>query len=240
MATWLSDQDCQKSGATAQMESKTLAPLRGQNDPEETEVSCSAPSCSPSWSPVRRLMPDHHETWYCLEIQVTLPKEGGATSPSPHAWQAPVVEHMLCDGKSGLTEVIVMGTGCPVLFYCRQSLGGGLSLGEVQDAMFTLSGASVGLAGRLNLPPIHWTCGKADGRVHSTSHQSCLGCSTGEKVLLPLQHPRSLHLWLPMAGRNRGGLTFKPEGGDGTKEGSSSPQEKATTLKVPQGGTPQV
>ena len=38
MAAWLSDQDCQKSGATAQMESKTLAPLSGQNDPEETEV----------------------------------------------------------------------------------------------------------------------------------------------------------------------------------------------------------
>ena len=31
-------------------------------------------------------------------------------------------------------------------------------------------------------------------RVHSTSHQTCLGCSTGEKVLLPFQQPRSLYL----------------------------------------------
>ena len=151
------------------MESKTLAPLSGQNDPEETEVSCSAPSCSPSWSPVRRLMPDQHETWYCFEIQVTLPKEGGATPPPPHAWQAPVVEHMLCDGKSGLTEVIVMGTGWPVLFYGRQLLGEGLSVGEVQDAMLTLSGALSGVdkeaqltTNPLNLWEGRWLIAQAD------------------------------------------------------------------------------
>ena len=171
------------------MESKTLAPLSGQNDPEETEVSCSAPSCSPSWSPVRRLMPDHHETWYCLEIQVTLPKEGGATPPPPHAWQAPVVEHMLCDGKSGLTEVIVMGTGWPVLFYGRQSLGEGLSLGEVQDAMFTLSGALswVGKEAQLTTNPLNlwegrWLIAQADTK----------GC-------IEARGPRHPCSWLPVS-----------------------------------------
>ena len=43
-----------------------------------------------------------------------------------------------------------------------------------------------------------------------------------------------------MADRNWGALTSKPEGGDGTKQGSPSPQEKATTLNAPQGGTPGV
>ena len=32
---------------------------------------------------------------YCLEIQVTSNKDGGATPPPPHAWQVPVVEDML-------------------------------------------------------------------------------------------------------------------------------------------------
>ena len=40
-------------------------------------------------------MPDHPETWYCLEIQVNSTKDGGATPPPPHAWQVPVVEDML-------------------------------------------------------------------------------------------------------------------------------------------------
>ena len=64
-------------------------------------------------------MPDHPETQYCLEIQVTLTEEGGAT-PSPlYAWQ---VEDMLCDSKAGLTEVMVMGPGWAMLFYGLQSL----------------------------------------------------------------------------------------------------------------------
>ena len=46
---------------------------------------------------------------------------------------------MLCDGKSGLTEAIVMGPGWAILFYGRHLLGEGLSLGKAWDAMFTLS-----------------------------------------------------------------------------------------------------
>ena len=45
-----------------------------------------------------------------------------------------------------------MDPGWAILFYGRQSLGEGLSLGEVQDTMFTLSGAIswVGKQAQLN------------------------------------------------------------------------------------------
>ena len=51
------------------------------------------------------------------------------------------MEDMLCYGRPGLTEAIVMGLGRAVLFYGRQSMGEGLSLGEARDATFTLIGA---------------------------------------------------------------------------------------------------
>ena len=72
MAARSSDLDDQKSGVNVQTESHTLTPPSGQNGPEETEAFGSAPSCSPSESPARKQMPDHPETQYCLEIQVTL------------------------------------------------------------------------------------------------------------------------------------------------------------------------
>ena len=86
-------------------------------------------------------MPDCPEIWYCLGIQVISTEEGGASPPPPYAWQVPVVEDMLHDGKSSLTEAIVMGPSWTVLFYGRQSLGEGLSLGEPRDTMFMLLGA---------------------------------------------------------------------------------------------------
>ena len=65
-----SDLDDQKSGVTLQTECHTLTPSSGQNGPEDPEAFGSAPSLSPSKSPVRK--PDCNETWYCLEIQVIL------------------------------------------------------------------------------------------------------------------------------------------------------------------------
>ena len=61
----------------AKKEGQTLTPPNGQTGPEETEVSGSTPSCSPSQSPVRRPMPDHPETQYCLEIQVISTEDRG-------------------------------------------------------------------------------------------------------------------------------------------------------------------
>ena len=65
----------------------------------------------------------------------------GMTPWPPHPWQAPVVEDMVQDSKSGLTEALVTGPGQAILFYGWWSLGEGLSLGKVRDASFTLSGA---------------------------------------------------------------------------------------------------
>ena len=94
---------------------------------------------APSQSLVRKPTLDHPETQYCLEIQVISTEEGGTTPPPPHAWLVPVVEDMVRDYKSGLTEAVVTSPAQAILFYGQQSLGNGLSLGEMQDATFTLS-----------------------------------------------------------------------------------------------------
>ena len=72
---------------------------------------------------------------------MTLTKETGATPPPSHAWTAPVVEDMLCHGKTGLIKAILTGPGRAILVYGRWSLGEGLNLGEARDTMFTLTGA---------------------------------------------------------------------------------------------------
>ena len=152
MAAQPSDQDDLKSGAIIQMECHNFTPPNGLNGPEETEAFGSALSHSPSQSLARKPSPDHPETWYCLEIQVILTENGGKTPPPTHAWQAPMVEDMLIDGKSGLMEVVVTGRGWAILFYRRQSLGEGLSLGETRYNMFMPSGAIswVGKQAQLN------------------------------------------------------------------------------------------
>ena len=141
MTTKLSNIDNQKTGANIQTEGHTLIPPNAQNGPEEIEAFGSTPTHSPSQSPVRKPTPDCPGMWYCLEIQVISTEDGGTTPPPPHAWQIPVVEDMVGDGKSSLTEAVVTGPDWSVLFYGQWSLGEGLSLGVVQDAMFILLGA---------------------------------------------------------------------------------------------------
>ena len=72
-----------------------------------------------------------------MEIQV-ISTEDEKVTPPPHAWQAPIVEDMIWEGKAGLTEAVVTGPGWAILFYRWQSLGEGLKLGEARDATFTL------------------------------------------------------------------------------------------------------
>ena len=50
------------------------------------------------------------------------------------------MEDMVLEGRVGLMEAIVTGPGWPVMVYGWQSLGEGLSLNEVGNAAFTLSG----------------------------------------------------------------------------------------------------
>ena len=87
---------------------------------------------------------------------MTLTKEIGAAPPLPHAWTAPLVEYMLCYARTGLTQAIVMGPGRAILFYGRQSLGEGLSLGKARDATFILTGAGtwVGIPAYLAADPL--------------------------------------------------------------------------------------
>ena len=117
MATRLSDLDDQKPGVNIQTEGHTITPPSSWNGPEDPQAFGSIPSHSPSWSPARKLTPDWPETWYCLEIQVTSTEDGGVTPPPPHAWHVLVVEDMVQDCKSCLTEAAVTGPGWAVLFY---------------------------------------------------------------------------------------------------------------------------
>ena len=69
---------------------------------------------------------------------MTLTKELGAVPPLSHSWMAPLVEVMLHDAWTSLTEAMVIGPGRAVLFYGRHSLGG-LTLDEARDAAFLLT-----------------------------------------------------------------------------------------------------
>ena len=64
----------------------------------------------------------------------------GAVPPPSHSWMAPLVEDMLCDIRTSLTKMVVIGPGRAVLFYWRHSLGEGLTTGEARDATFLLTG----------------------------------------------------------------------------------------------------
>ena len=146
MATRSSDLDNQKPGIDIQTEGHIVTPTSSQNGPENPEAFSSAPLHSLSWSLARKPTPDQPGTQYCLEIQVTSTKDEGVTPPAPHAWLAPIMEDIVWIGKSSLTEAVVTGPGRSILFYRWQSLGG-LNVGEVWDAMFTLSGA-IGMVGK--------------------------------------------------------------------------------------------
>ena len=155
MTTRSSDLDDQKPGINIQTEDHTLTPPRTKNGTKEEEVFGSTPSCSPSQYPVRKPTPNWSETRYCLEIQVTSTEDERVAPPPPHMWQVSIVEDIVQDGKSDLTEAIVTGPGRAILFYGQQSLGEGLSLGEVHDTTFTLSGAIawVGKQAQLSAKP---------------------------------------------------------------------------------------
>ena len=112
-------------------------------DLQELEASGSSPSHLPSWSPARRLLSSCPNMKHCLEIHVTLIEELGAVPPPSNSWMAPLVEDMLCDIRTSLTEAVVTGPGRVVLFYGRCSLGEGLTADEARDAAFLLTGTGM-------------------------------------------------------------------------------------------------
>ena len=143
MAAKSSDLESRMSGANLQMEGHADVPSQSAKDPRESEVLGSSPSCSPSWSPARRPPSNRPNSRHYLEIYVTLTKELGAVPPPSCAWMAPLVEDMLHDVRTGLTEAVVTGPGRAILFYGRHSLGEGLTLDDARDAAFLLTGVGM-------------------------------------------------------------------------------------------------
>ena len=95
-------------------------------------------------------------------------------------------------GKTDLTEAVVTSPGWAVLFYRWQFLGEGLSLGEMRDTAFTLSGVIVwvGKHAQRNAKPISLGEGRqliARPSPKDTSNQG------GLAALIPF-HPHQHHL----------------------------------------------
>ena len=156
MAARLSGLDDLKAEIKIQTEGHTLTPTSDQNGLEDPEAFGSFPSHLPSRSLARNPTSDWPETQYYLEIQVMSTEDDKAIPPPTHTWQAPIVKDMVWEGKAGLTEAVVTSPKWVILFYGWWLLGEGLSLGEVRDAMFTLSGviAWAGKQAQLSAKPI--------------------------------------------------------------------------------------
>ena len=74
---------------------------------------------------------------------MTLTEELGAIPLPFHSWMASLVEDMLREARTGLTEAVVTGPVRAVLFYGRHSMGEGLIADETRDATFLLTGAGM-------------------------------------------------------------------------------------------------
>ena len=131
------------SGADLQMVGHMDVPSQSAKDLQESEASGSSPSHLPSWSQARRSLSSHPNMKHCLEIHVTLTEKLGAMPPTSHSWTAPLVEDMLHDVRTSLTEAVVTGKGRAVLFYGRCSMGEGLTADEARDAAFLLTGTGM-------------------------------------------------------------------------------------------------
>ena len=144
------------SGANLQMEGHMDVPSQSAKDPRELGGLGSSPCHSLSWSPARRPLSNCPNTRHCLEIHVTLTEKLGAVPPLSHAWTAPLVEDMLCNARTSLTEAVVMGPCRSILFYGRHLLGEGLTLDEARDAafLFTRVGTWVGKPAYLAADPM--------------------------------------------------------------------------------------
>ena len=103
-------------GSNLQVDGQVEVPTQGAKDLQGSEEADSPPSHLLSWSPAQRPLSGQPNARYCLEIQVTLTEELGAIPPSSHSRTAPLVEDMLQEARTGLTEAVVIGPGRVVLF----------------------------------------------------------------------------------------------------------------------------
>ena len=149
MAAKLSDLVGETSGVNLQMESHADVLPQSAKDLWELEALDSSPSHSLSWSLAHRPLSSHPNTKHYLEIHVILTEDLGAVPPPSHSGMAPLVEDMLHDARTKLTEAVVTGPGRAVLFYGRHSIGEGLTTDKDRDATFLLTeqvhGVEIGL-----------------------------------------------------------------------------------------------
>ena len=157
------------SGANLQMEGYVDVPPQSAKDLWEPEALDSSPSCSLFWSRARRLPSSCPNTRHCLEIHVTLTEELGAVPPPSDSWTAPFMEDMLCDARTRLTKMVVIGPGRAVLFYGRCSMGEGLTANEARGTTFLLTGAGtwVGKSAYLTADPMTIKEGRSCNRLLS-------------------------------------------------------------------------
>ena len=132
MAAKTSDRGNNMTEANLQADGLVEEPAQRAVDWWETEEENSSPHNLPTWSPVQRPPTGHLNMNYCLSIQVTLTDELGDVLPPLHTWMAPVVEDMLRETRTGLTEAVVIGPGRAILFYGRRSMGEGLKADEAR------------------------------------------------------------------------------------------------------------
>ena len=115
------DLDDQKPGINIQTEGHTLTPTKQLKWPWEDQRGIwrvPHPNHCPS------LQCKETYTWMAMRLSIvwkykatSTKDERVITPPLSHAWQVPIVEDMVWDGKAGLTEAVVTGPGWAVLFY---------------------------------------------------------------------------------------------------------------------------
>ena len=162
MAAKTSDRGDNMIEANLQADGLVEEPAQRGANQQETEEEDSSPHNLPMWSPVQRPSTGRLNTNYCLSIQETLTDELGDVPPPSHAWMAPVVEDMLQETRTGLTEAVVIGPGRAILFYGRCSMGEGLKVDEARDTAFLLTGVGtwVGKSAYLTANPMTLQEGK--------------------------------------------------------------------------------
>ena len=122
---------------------------------------------------------------------MTLMEELGAVPLPSHSWLAPLMEDMLHDARTRLTEAVVIGPGRAVLFYGRHSMGEGLTMDEARDATFLLTGAGmwVGKLAYLAADPMTIQEGRRPIAQAESDHQVKARGSGHPHVNLPAQQP---------------------------------------------------
>ena len=131
------------SGANLQMKGHAEVPPQSVKDLQKPEALDSSPSHLPSWSLARWPPSSCPNIKHCLEICVTLTEELGAVPPPSHSWTAPLVEDILCDTRTRLTEAVVIGPCRAVLFYGRHSMVQGFTADKARDATLLLTGVGM-------------------------------------------------------------------------------------------------